>query len=317
MKLAFVLDPLDDIKPPQDTSRALMEEAVRRAHELFVLYQEGILCRDGVVHGIGAPIRLTGEKEGWYEPGEKRETPLSGFDAVLVRKGPPFDMEYVYSTFLLELAETQGARVVNRPRALRDYSEPFSIMRFARYTAPILVSRVEREIRAFLEAQGEIVLRSVDGVGSASVFRLDRHDRNIDAIIETLNQNGRRTVMAQRYNGDGKRIFLIDGRPAPYALAHNVKPDETRGNLALDGRGVAQALSPRDREIAEAIGPVLAAEGMLLVGLDVIGDCLAEIHVASPAGMREIMDQTGLNVAGMFIDVLERGGVNDHPPREG
>jgi glutathione synthase len=307
VKLAFVLDSLDDIKTSEDTSRALMEEAARRGHELFVLYQEGILCRDGVVHGIGAPIRLTGEKQGWYEPGEKREAPLSAFDAVVVRKGPPFDMEYLYSTFLLELAENQGARVVNRPRALREYSEPFSIMRFARYIAPILVTRLEREIRAFLEAQGEIVLRSLDGMGSASVFRLDRQDPNIDAVIETLTHYGRRTIMAQRYNKDGKRILLIDGRPAPYALAHNVKPDENRGDLAVDGRGVAQALSPRDREIAEAIGPILAAEGMLLVGLDVTGDCLGEIHVASPAGMREIMDQTGFNVAGIMINAIERG----------
>jgi len=308
VKLAFVLDPVDDIKTPEDTSRALMEEAVRRGHELFVLYQGGILCRDGVVHGIGAPIRLTGEKEGWYEPGEKREAPLSAFDAVLVRKGPPFDMEYVYSIYLLELAENQGARVVNRPRALRDYREPFSIMRFARYIAPILVTRLEREIRAFLETQGEIVLRSLDGVGGASVFRLDRQDPNIDAVIETLTHHGRRTIVAQRYNTDGKRILLIDGRPAPYGLAHNVKPDEHRGDLAVDGRGVAQALSPRDREIAEAIGPILAAEGMLLAGLDVIGDCLGEIHVASPDGMREIMDQTGFNVAGIMIDAIERGG---------
>jgi glutathione synthase len=263
-----------------------------------------------VVNGIGAPIRLTGDKQAWYELGEKGEAPLSVFGAVLMRKDPPFDMEYVYSTYLLELAESQGARVINRPRALRDYNEKFSITRFVPFTVATLVTRLESEIRAFLDAQGDIVLKPLDGMGGASVFRLTRQDPNIGVVIETLTHYGRRTVMAQRYileivKGD-KRILLIDGQPAPYALARIPKPGETRGNLAVGGRGVAQPLSPRDREIADAVGPALAAEGMLLVGLDVIGDYLTEINVTSPTGMREIMDQTGFNVAGMMIDAVER-----------
>jgi glutathione synthase len=310
MKLAFVLDPLDEIKTYKDSSYAMLQEASRRAHELFVLHQEDILCRDGAVNGFAARLNLTGDRVAWYTLGEKREVPLSAFDALLMRKDPPFDMEYVYSTYLLELAEEQGARIINRPRALRDYNEKFSITRFIPLTVPTLVTRLEREIRTFLEAQGDIVLKPLDGMGGASVFRLHRQDHNIGVVIETLSHYGRRTVMAQRYvpeivKGD-KRIILIGGTPVPYALARIPKPGETRGNLAVGARGVAQELSPRDRQIAATVGPALAAEGMLLVGLDVIGDYLTEINVTSPTGMREIMDQTGFDVAGMMIDAVER-----------
>jgi glutathione synthase len=291
------------------------EEAFRRGHELAVLHQEDILCRMGAVNGMAAEIRLTGDKTAWYTLGEKHEVPLSAFDALLMRKDPPFDMEYVYSTYLLELAELQGARVINRPRALRDYNEKFSITRFIPFTVPTLVTRLEPEIRAFLDQQQDIVLKPLDGMGGASVFRLHRQDPNIGVVIETLTHYGRRTIMAQRYipeivKGD-KRIILIDGKAVPYALARIPKPGETRGNLAVGGRGVAQALSTRDRAIAEAVGPALAAEGLLLVGLDVIGDYLTEINVTSPTGMREIMDQTGFDVAGMMIDAVERAVIRD------
>lgn len=310
MKLAFILDPLDAIKTYKDTSFAMMEEAARRGHQLFVLHQEHLLCRDAVVRAIAAPIKLTGDKKAWHELGATGELPLSAYDAVIMRKDPPFDMEYVYSTYLLELAETQGALVINRPRALRDNNEKFSITRFPQFTVPTLVTRLETEIRAFLEAQGDIVLKPLDGMGGASVFRLHRQDHNVGVVIETLTHYGRRTVMAQRFieeirNGD-KRVILIDGVPAPYALARIPKPGETRGNLAAGGRGVAQPLSARDREIGETVGATLAAEGMVLVGLDVIGEYLTEINVTSPTGMREIMDQSGCNVAAMMIDAVER-----------
>ena len=310
MKLAFVLDPLDSIQTYKDSSYAMLEEAARRGHELAVLHQEHILCRDGKVSARCAPLTLTGDKDQWYDLGEQAELPLAAFDAVLMRKDPPFDMEYVYSTYLLELAEAQGARVVNRARSLRDYNEKFSITGFNRFTVPTLVTRLESEIRGFLEAQGDIVLKPLDGMGGASVFRLHRQDPNIGVVIETLTHYGRRTIMAQRYileitRGD-KRILLVDGKPAPYALARIPKAGETRGNLAAGARGVAQPLSDRDREIAESVGPVLAADGLLLVGLDVIGEYLTEINVTSPTGMREIHDQTGFSVAGMMIDALER-----------
>jgi glutathione synthase len=315
MKLAFILDALDSIKTYKDSSYAMMEEAARRGHELSVLHQEGLLCRDGQVVSRSWPIVLTGEKYKWYRLGEMAELPLSAFDAVLMRKDPPFDIEYVYSTYLLELAQTQGARIVNRAQALRDYNEKFSITRFTRFTVPTLVTRLETELRTFLEAQNDIVLKPLDGMGGASVFRLHGQDFNIGVVIETLTHYGRRTIMAQRYipeivKGD-KRILLIDGKPAPFALARIPKPGETRGNLAAGGRGLAQPLSPRDREIAESVGPELAADGLVLVGLDVIGDYLTEINVTSPTGMREIHEQTGFSVAGMMIDAVEKLVTND------
>jgi glutathione synthase len=310
MKLAFILDALDSIKTYKDSSYAMMEEAARRGHELSVLHQEGLLCRDGQVMSRSWPIVLTGEKYEWYRLGEMAELPLGAFDAVLMRKDPPFDMEYVYSTYLLELAQTQGARIINRARALRDYNEKFSITRFTRFTVPTLVTRLETELRAFLEAQNDVVLKPLDGMGGASVFRLHGQDFNIGVVIETLTHYGRRTIMAQRYipeivKGD-KRILLIDGKPAPFALARIPKPGETRGNLAAGGRGVAQPLSPRDLEIAQSVGSELAADGLMLVGLDVIGDYLTEINVTSPTGMREIHEQTGFSVAAMMIDAVEK-----------
>jgi len=310
MKLAFILDPLDDIKTYKDSSYAMLQEAARRGHDLFVLHQEDILCRDGKVSGRAAAIRLTGEKTAWYALDGRREVPLAAFDALLMRKDPPFDMEYVYSTYLLELAESQGARVINRPRALRDFNEKFSITRFVSLTVPTLVTRLESELRAFLEAQADVVLKPLDGMGGASVFRLHRQDPNIGVVIETLTHYGCRTIMAQRYipdivNGD-KRILLIDGEAVPYALARIPKAGETRGNLAAGARGVVRELSPRDREIAQTVGPALARDGLLLVGLDVIGDYLTEINVTSPTGMREIMDQSGFDVAGMMIDAVEK-----------
>jgi glutathione synthase len=310
VKLAFILDPLDELKTYKDSSFAMMEEAARRGHELFVLHQEHLLCRDGVVRAVCSPIRLTGDKQAWYELGDAAELPLSAYDAVLMRKDPPFDMEYVYSTYLLELAETQGARIVNRARALRDNNEKFSITRFPQFTVPTLVTRLESEIRGFLEQHGDIVLKPLDGMGGASIFRLHRADHNIGVVIETLTHYGRRTIMAQRFieeirKGD-KRVLVIDGEPAPYALARIPKPGETRGNLAAGGRGVAQPLSARDREIGQIVGRELVKEGLLLVGLDVIGDYLTEINVTSPTGMREIMDQSGCNVAGLMIDAVER-----------
>ncbi len=310
MQLAFILDPLDSIKSYKDSSYAMMEEAARRGHALFAIHQEGLLSRDGRACATAWPVELTTDKQAWYRLGEASERPLSDFDAVLMRKDPPFDMEYVYSTYLLELAQRQGARVINRPAALRDYNEKFSITSFTQFTVPSLVTRLETQLRAFLAEQRDIVLKPLDGMGGASVFRVREGDPNVGVIIETLTHYGRRTIMAQRYipeivHGD-KRILLIDGKPAPYALARIPRPGETRGNLAAGGRGVAQPLTERDREIAETVGAALREDGLLLVGLDVIGDHLTEINVTSPTGMREIHDQTGFSVAAMMIDAVER-----------
>jgi glutathione synthase len=310
MRIAFIIDPLDSIKTAKDSSFAMMREAVARDHRIFSIQQEALLWQDRRVQADAHELKLTGDPYRWYEAGEARREPLEVFDAVIMRKDPPFDMEYVYSTYLLELAEQQGARVFNGPRAIRDHNEKLAIARFAKFTAPTLVTRLEPLLRAFLAEHGDVIMKPLDGMGGTSVFRLHRSDHNISVVIETLTHYGRRTIMAQRFipeiSAGDKRVLIIDGEPVPYCLARIPKEGETRGNLAAGGRGVARPLTERDREIAQELGPCLAAEGLLLVGLDVIGDYLTEVNVTSPTCFREIMDQTGFNVAGMMLDAVER-----------
>jgi len=309
VRLAFVVDPLDSFKIYKDTTFAMMREAAARGHSLYVMEQEDLAWRAGTVYGDARRIHLTGKKPGWYRAEKAKSVPLRTFGAVLMRKDPPFDMEYVYSTYLLELAEAQGARVFNRPRAIRDWNEKMGIARFPRFTPPSVVTRREPLIREFLAEHRDVILKPLDGMGGTSVFRVHENDPNVNVIIETVTHYGRRTIMAQRYipeirDGD-KRVLLIGGKPVPHCLARIPKPGETRGNLAAGGTGVARKLSRRDHAIAEALGPVLAKEGLLLVGLDVIGDYLTEVNVTSPTCFQEITGQTGFNVAGMFMDALE------------
>ena len=234
---------------------------------------------------------------------------MSDFSAVLMRKDPPFDMEYLYSTYLLEQAARQGARVVNDPRAVRDNNEKYSITEFPALTTDVLVTREPARIRSFIAEHAEAVLKLLDGMGGASIFRVRGDDPNLSVILETMNQFGARTVMAQKYlpaiSAGDKRILLIGGEVVPYSLARVPRSGESRGNLAAGGTGRAQPLSPRDREIAEILAPILLSRGLFLVGLDVIGDCLTEINVTSPTCFREIADQTGFDVAGLFIARLE------------
>jgi glutathione synthase len=310
MRLAIILDPLEHIKTYKDSTFAIMREAATRGHTLFVMEQQDVVLREGRVIGFARKLDLIDDALDWYAVENAVATALTDFDAVLMRKDPPFDMEYVFSTYLLELAETQGARILNHPAAIRDYNEKLSIAKFPQFMAPTLVTRQPDLIRSFLAEQHEIVVKPLDAMGGASVFRLGETDPNLNVILETITELGTRTVMAQRYipqisQGD-KRILLIDGAVVPYALARIPKPGETRGNLAAGGKGVAQPLSARDREIAETLGPALKKEGLFLVGLDVIGDYLTEINVTSPTGMQEIAVQSGFNVAGMFVDALER-----------
>ena len=310
MKLAFVADPLDSFKIHKDTTFAIMREAAARGYALYALEQEDLTWRGGIVQGDARRIHLTGEKPGWYRSEGRATAPLRDFDAVLMRKDPPFDMEYVYSTYLLELAEAQGARVFNRPRAIRDWNEKMAVARFPQFAPPTLVTRREPLIREFLAEHRDVILKPLDGMGGASVFRARQDDPNVGVIIETVTHYGRRTIMAQRYvpeiqEGD-KRVLVIGGRAVPHSLARIPRPGETRGNLAAGGTGVARALTKRDREIADALGPVLAREGLLLAGLDVIGEWLTEVNVTSPTCFQEITEQSGFNVAGMFMDALER-----------
>ncbi len=310
MRLAIILDPLEHIKTYKDSTFAIMREAATRGHTLFVMQQQDVWLQDGRVKSRASKLDLVDDALRWYSLEEPVDTPLTDFDVVLMRKDPPFDMEYVFSTYLLELAEAQGAHILNRPAAIRDYNEKLSIAKFPQFMAPTLVTRDRARIRAFLAEQGDIVVKPLDAMGGASVFRLTESDPNLNVILETMTEWDTRTIMAQRFipqiaQGD-KRILMIDGAAVPYALARIPKAGETRGNLAAGGKGVAQPLSARDQEIAATLGPVLKAAGLFLVGLDVIGDYLTEINVTSPTGMQEISAQTGINVAGLFVDALER-----------
>jgi glutathione synthase len=310
MKIAFVVDPLDSFKIHKDTTFAIMREAARRRHALYVMEQDDLYWRGGTVYGEAARLHLTGRKPRWYRTEKAAATALADFDAVLMRKDPPFDMEYVYSTYLLELAEAQGARVFNRPRAIRDWNEKMAVARFPRFVPPTVVTRRDTLIREFLAEHRDVILKPLDGMGGASVFRVRHDDPNVNVIVETVTHFGRRTIMAQRYipevrDGD-KRVLVIGGKPVPHCLARIPRPGETRGNLAAGGSGVARKLTRRDREIAETLGPVLHKQGLLLVGLDVIGDYLTEVNVTSPTCFQEITEQTGFNVAGMMLDALER-----------
>lgn len=312
MKFAFIIDQLDSIKTAKDSSYAMMREAIARHHDVYILYQHDVALIDTVVTGFARSLTLTDTSDTdkhWYRTGDSVTMPLHAFDAVLMRKDPPFDMEYVYSTYLLELAQTQGACIVNNPKAIRDHNEKLAIAQFAPFTAPTLVTSQPQLIRDFLREQQDVILKPLDGMGGASVFRVHSGDHNLNVIIETLTHYGTRTIMAQRFipeiaQGD-KRILLIAGQAVPFALARIPKPGETRGNLAAGGSGKAQPLSARDQAIAVALGPELQRRGLLLVGLDVIGDYLTEINVTSPTGMQEITRQTGLNVAALMIDALE------------
>jgi glutathione synthase len=321
MKLLFILDPLPSLKTYKDTSFAMMVEAMRRGHEVHFAPQEGLMWKGGRVVGEHCRLHFINAErylgnpalhdEEWYRLElPPRETPLAGFDAVLMRKDPPFDLEYVASTWLLEAAAREGARVFNDPRAIRDHSEKFAVAEFPQYVVPTVVTRLEGQLQRFIDAQGDVVLKPLEGHGGEGVFRVTDADPNRNVIIEMLTGHGARSIMAQRYipeirDGD-KRILLIAGEPVPYALARIPKPGESRGNLAAGGTGVARALTARDLEIAAVVGRALAPRGLLLIGLDVIGDWLTEINVTSPTCFQEIAQQTGLNVAGLFLDALER-----------
>jgi len=312
MKLLFVADPLESFKTYKDSTFAMMREAARRGHELFACEPEDLMWqRGGRVCGPLRSFTLTGDAHAWFQqPGDAALIALADLDAVIMRKDPPFDSEYFYATHLLEQAEREGARVFNSPRALRDHPEKLAILEFPQFIGPTLVTRSEADVKRFHAEHGDIVLKPLDGMGGMGIFRVGPDGLNLGSIVETLNKHGAETVMAQRYLTDivkgDKRILVIDGVPVPHSLARIPQGSEIRGNLAVGGKGVAQALSARDREIAEAIGPVLAARGLLLVGLDVIGDCLTEINVTSPTGFQEISTQSGFDVAKMFVDALER-----------
>jgi glutathione synthase len=308
MKILFILDPLASLKSYKDTSVAIMREAASRGHLLYVAMQGGLLMRQEQVRMMAQSFQFS-ESGNWYAVGEFSEYAPTDFDVILMRKDPPFDNEYLYSTYLLELARNQGANVQNNPTAIRGWNEKLSVARFPQFAPEFLVTRDNQLIRAFLEEHGDIVVKPLDGMGGSSIFRLTLQDPNISVILETITEFEQRTIMAQRYlpaikQGD-KRVIVINGEPLPYALARVPKAGETRGNLAAGGTGVAQLLTARDQEIALTVGKVLKAEGLFLVGLDVIGEHLTEINVTSPTGMVEIAAQTDCKPAKILMDALE------------
>jgi glutathione synthase len=310
MKLLFVADPLESFKVYKDTTFVMMREAQRRGHRVSACEPRDLQWQSGSqVRARVREITLTGTVDEWFAEHGQVDAPLAGFDAIVMRKDPPFDSEYFYATHLLQQAEREGARVFNRPAALRDHPEKLALMEFAQYASPTLVARDEQAVRRFHAEHRDIILKPLDGMGGMGIFRVRDDGLNFGAIIETLNEGGATTLMAQRFipeidQGD-KRVLVIGGQPVPYALARIPQGGEVRGNLAAGGKGVAQPLSARDLEIAKALGPTLAARGLLLVGLDVIGDCLTEINVTSPTCFQEITQQTGFDVPAMFLDALE------------
>jgi glutathione synthase len=311
MNLLFVADPLEGFKTYKDSSFAMMRAAVARGHTLFACEPRDLSWRSGArVMARMRQIGLTNDASQWFAETATPTQALAEVDAVVMRKDPPFDSEYFYATHLLQQAEREGAKIFNKPAALRDHPEKLAIMEFADLIAPTLVARDESEIRRFHAEHRDIILKPLDGMGGMGIFRVGPDGLNLGSIIETLNRGGAQTVMVQRYlteivKGD-KRVLIIDGEPVPHVLARIPQGNEIRGNLAVGGKGVAQPLSARDRELANRIGPVLAARGLLLVGLDVIGDWVTEINVTSPTGFQEITQQTGFDVATMFVEALER-----------
>jgi glutathione synthase len=309
--LAVLMDPLDAIKPAKDSTIAMLKAASRRGCEVFAFGLGDLWVRDGCAMARLAPIEVVGDGKPWYRTGEAATRELGGVDAVLMRKDPPFDMEYICSTYLLERAEQAGALVVNRPQGLRDMNEKAYTAWFPDCCAPTLISRDMRAMEDFLVEHGEAVFKPIDGMGGRSIFVVAAGDRNARVVLETLTDYGRRYAIAQRYlpeiatDGDA-RILLVDGEPVPHALVRMPAAGDHRGNLAAGARAESRALTDRDRWLASRIGPVMRERGMLFVGLDVIGGFVTEINVTSPTGIREIEAMHGHDVGGMLIDAVLR-----------
>ena len=322
MHILFVADALESFKIYKDTTFAMMREAQRRGHSLSACEPKDLMWqRGGLVTAYVRDIVLTGDAQTWFMAKQaaphERPQAVRDFDAVIMRKDPPFDSEYFYATHLLGAAKREGAKVFNDPVALREHPEKLAILEFPEFIAPTLVTRDASDIRRFHAEHRDIILKPLDGMGGMGIFRVKDDGLNLGSITETLNKEGAQTVMVQKYlpaikDGD-KRVLVIGGQPVPYCLARIPQGDEVRGNLAAGGRGEARALTQADWDIANALGPVLAARGLLLVGLDVIGNKLTEINVTSPTCFQEITDQTGFDVPAMFMDALEAARHSQRP----
>ena len=313
MDILFIADPMAGFKTYKDTTYSMMREAARRGHALFHTLAGELSVKGGKVYAQAAPFDFLGAKNdndhAWFRAASPVRTALTAFDAVIMRTDPPFDMQYLYATQLLTLAASHGANVFNSGQAMRDFNEKLAVLNFPQFAPPTIVTTRAADVRAFLAEHGDIIVKPLDGMGGMGIFRLTAHDPNIGSILETLMRLETRTIMAQRYLPDivkgDKRVLVIGGEVVPYALARIPQQGETRGNLAAGGRGVAQELSERDREIAQTLAPELKRRGILLAGLDIIGEHLTEVNVTSPTGFQEITQQKGYDVPARFIDALE------------
>ena len=309
IKLGVIMDPIETIRVYKDSTLAMLLAAQTRGWELYYMEQDDLFLRDGRCHAEMCWLRVSDDTQHWFERSDRQRLPLATLDVVLMRKDPPVDLEYLYATFLLERAEAEGVLVANRPAALRNVGEKLYTAWFSSCCPPTLVSRRMQRLNEFLDEFGDIVVKPLNGMGGASVFRLRRDDPNRNVILETITDNGQRSTMAQRYlpeisEGD-KRILMVNGEPFPYALARIPAPGESRGNLAAGGTGKGVELTERDRWICAQLGPSLREMGLLFVGLDVIGDYLTEINVTSPTCIRELDALYRVDIAGQLMDVIE------------
>lgn len=305
------MDPIDEIKPAKDTTLAMLLAAQERGWELWYAEQRDLGLRDGVAHGRVRPLSVRNDLHDWFTLDTAHTRPLAHFHAILMRKDPPFDMEYIYTTYILERAEEQGVLVANRPQGLRDMNEKVFTAWFPQCCAPTLITRDMADMHAFLREHLRIVCKPLDGMGGRSIFVVDRGDKNANVVFETLTEYGTRFAIVQKYVPDivatgDSRILIIDGEAAPYALARIPLESDNRGNLAAGARGEGRELNERDRWLVGEIGPTLRQRGMLFVGLDVIGGFVTEINVTSPTGVRELDKQFGTQIAGLLMDAIEK-----------
>ncbi|MBL1432092.1 MAG: glutathione synthase [Gammaproteobacteria bacterium] len=309
-RLGVIMDPIDSICPAKDSTLAMLLEAQVRGYELHYMEQHDVSIREGVSYGTSRTLSVSDDNKDWFELGDTRTRPLHELNVILMRKDPPFDMEYVYTTYALELAEKNGSLVINKPQSLRDVNEKLFISWFPQCCATTLICRDRQQLRDFIDEQKNVVVKPLDGMGGESVFRTAIDDPNKSVIIDTITHNGKRSVMAQRYiaeiSAGDKRILVIDGEPIPYALARIPAAGESRGNLAAGGTGKGVELSERDRWICQQVGPELRQRGLVFVGLDVIGDYLTEVNVTSPTCIRQLDSIYNLNISATLFDAIER-----------
>lgn len=309
VKLGVVMDPIQSIVVKKDTTLAMLLAAQKRGWEIFYMQQSDLYLDQGAARALMTPLSVKDDEQGWYSLGPENDQSLADLDVILMRKDPPFDMDFVYSTYILEQAQREGALIVNNPQSLRDCNEKLFATQFPQCCPPLIVASSAKKLKEFHTVHQDVIYKPLDGMGGASIFRIKPNDPNLSVVIETLTNNGQHQIMAQKFvpeisNGD-KRILVINGRPVDYALARIPASGETRGNLAAGGAGVAQALSDRDRWIVDQVGPTLVAKGLYFVGLDVIGDYLTEINVTSPTCVRELDKAYELDIASELMDCIE------------